>query len=163
MHLRWSCSHSSWSCSEGGTTERLAPVSEGEIWAIKQQLRLSSDTQWWLTFLVFTSTCPSNLPESSISRRGRGRDDHRGSLCLSVGRRTMRCYINVCVCKVGKRLTLVQCIDDGGCQVTNHQIHHIACEMQADKQRMKLDIKSAWTICPSTINFFLPFSGFDLP
>ena len=30
-------------------------------------------------------------------------------------------------------------------------------------QRMKLDIKSAWTICPSTIHFVLPFSTFDLP
>ena len=28
---------------------------------------------------------------------------------------------------------------------------------------MKLDIKSVWTICPSTINFVLPFSIFDLP
>jgi len=27
---------------------------------------------------------------------------------------------------------------------------------------MKLDIKSVWTICPSTINFVLPFSTFDL-
>ena len=30
-------------------------------------------------------------------------------------------------------------------------------------QRMKLDIKSVWTICPSTIIFVLPFFTFDLP
>ena len=39
-------------------------------------------------------------------------------------------------------------------ELTNHYIH---------LQRMKLDIKSAWTICPSTINFVLSFSTFDLP
>ena len=38
--------------------------------------------------------------------------------------------------------------------LTNHAIW---------KQRMKLDIKSVWTIHPSTINFVLPFSTFDLP
>ena len=40
--------------------------------------------------------------------------------------------------------------------------HHPVCIYHVP-QRMKLDIKSVWTICPSTINFVLPFSTFGLP
>jgi len=39
-----------------------------------------------------------------------------------------------------------------------HQTHKLI-----SVQWMKLDLKGAWTICPSIINFVLPFSTFDLP
>ena len=44
-------------------------------------------------------------------------------------------------------------------QLLKHSYEFVVIYMQW----MKLHLKTVWTICPSTINFVLPFSAFDLP